>query len=106
MNTVTQIYVAWELKKAGHNADEIAAQLGKHRSTIYWGLKGIRMRGIRGYVTCFKQAKKGRRVRKTHGHVVQRVLRLRREYRDCCGEKIVYLVAQEGIHLSCWRLTG
>jgi len=101
MNTVTQIYVAWELKKAGHSADEIAAQLGKYRSTIYRWLKGIRMRGIRGYVTYFKQAKKGRRVRKTHGYMVQQVLRIRREYRDCCGEKIVYLLAQEGIHLSC-----
>ena len=100
MNTVTQIHVAWELKKAGHSADEIAAQLGRHRSTIYRWFKGIRMRGIRGYVTYFKQAKKGRRVRKTHGSVVQQVLRIRREYRDCCGEKIVYLLAQEGIHLS------
>jgi len=27
MNTVTQIHVAWELKKAGHSADEIAALL-------------------------------------------------------------------------------
>ncbi len=25
MNTVTQIYVAWELKKVGYSADEIAA---------------------------------------------------------------------------------
>lgn len=100
MDTVTQIYAAWELKKAGHSADEIAGQLGKHRSTIYRWMKGIRMRGIRGYVAYFKQAKKGRRVRKTHGYVVQRVLSIRRDYRGCCGEKIVYLLAQEGIHLS------
>jgi hypothetical protein len=58
------------------------------------------MRGIRGYLKYFANAKKGRRVRKTHGYVVQRVLSVRREYRDCCGEKIVYLLAQEGIHLS------
>jgi transposase InsO family protein len=100
MDTVTQIQVAWELKKAGHSADEIAAQVGKHRSTIYRWFKGIRMRGIRGYVTYFKQAKKGRRVRKTHGYVVQRVLSIRREYRQCCGEKIAFLLAQEKIHIS------
>jgi transposase InsO family protein len=100
MDTVTQIYAAWELKKAGCRVDDIAAQLGKDRSTIYRWFKGIRMRGIRGYMAYFKEAKKGRRVRKTHGYVVQRVLSLRREYRDCCGEKVVYVLAQEGIQLS------
>ncbi|NPV67956.1 MAG: hypothetical protein HPY64_12495 [Anaerolineae bacterium] len=88
------------IEEAGHRADEIAEQLGKHRATIYRWLKGIRMRGIRGYVAYFKQAKKGRRVRKTPGYVVQRVLSIRREYRDCCGEKVVYVLAQEGIDLS------
>lgn len=100
MDTVTQIQVAWELRRAGQKAEAIAAQLGKHRATIYRWFKGIRMRGIRGYVAYFKQAKKGRRVRKTHGAVVQRVLSIRREYRECCGEKIVYLLAQEGVRVS------
>ncbi len=100
MDTVTQIHVAWELHQAGHSVREIAERLGKHRSTIYRWFKGIRMRGIRGYIRHYKQAKKGRRVRKTHGHVVQQVLRVRRECRECCGEKIVYLLAQEGIHIS------
>ncbi len=31
---------------------------------------------------------------------VQRVLSIRREYRDCCGQKIVYLLGQAGIRLS------
>lgn len=100
METVTQIHVAWELKKAGHKADEIAAQLGKNRATIYRWLRGIRQRGIRGYVGYFKQCKRGRRQRQTHGYLVQRVLSLRRAYRDCCGEKLVYLLSVEGIKLS------
>lgn len=100
MDTVTQIQVAWELKKAGQRVDDIAVQLGKHRATIYRWLKGIRQRGIRGYLAYFKQCKKGRRQRKTHGYVVQRVLTLRREFRDCCGEKLVYLLGQEQIRLS------
>ncbi len=74
--------------------------MGRHRATVYRWFKGIRMRGIRGYVTYFKQAKKERRVRKTHGDVVQRVLSIRRDYRQCCGEKIVYLLSQEGITIS------
>lgn len=100
MDTVTQIQVAWELRKAGQEAEAIAAQLGKHRATIYRWFKGIRLRGIRGYVAYFKQAKKGRRVRKTHGAIVQRVLSIRREYRECCGEKIVHLLATEGVRVS------
>jgi transposase InsO family protein len=109
MDTVTQIYAAWELKKAGHSATEIAVQLGRHRATVYRWLKGIRERGIRGYVAYFKGAKKGRRVRKTHGYVEQRVLSVRRVYRDCCGEKIVHLLAQEGLQLSrstVYRILG
>ena len=100
MDTVTQIQVAWELKKAGRTTDQIAEQLGKHRATVYRWFTGIRRRGIRGYLTYFKAAKKGRRIRKTHGYVEQRVLSLRREYRECCGDKLVYLLAQEGISLS------
>lgn len=100
MDTITQIQVAWELYKVEQPVAAIAAQLGKHRATIYRWLKGIRMRGVKGYLAYFKGAKRGRRVRKTHGAVVQRVLRLRREYRDCCGEKLVYLLAQAGIQLS------
>ncbi len=100
METVTQIQVAWELKRAGHSADEIAEQLGRHRATIYRWLKGIWQRGIRGYVRYYKQCKRGHRQRKTHGAIVQRVLSLRQAYRECCGEKIVDLLRQEGIHLS------
>jgi hypothetical protein len=49
MDTVTQIQVAWELKKAGCRVNEIAGQLGKDRSTIYRWLNGIRTRGIRDF---------------------------------------------------------
>lgn len=100
MDTITQIQVAWELYKARQPVAAIATQLGKHRATIYRWLKGIRMRGVKGYLAYFKGAKRGRRMRRTHGYVVQRVLRLRREYRECCGEKIVYLLAQEGVRVS------
>mgnify|MGYP001190422202 CR=1 FL=1 len=57
--TITQIEVAWELKRAGHSAQEIADQLGKDRATNYRWLKGLRMRGLRGYQATFRQAKHG-----------------------------------------------
>lgn|GEM_PF-6758042 len=37
---------------------------------------------------------------KTYATLEQRVFSLRREYRECCGQKIVYLLEQEGVHLS------
>jgi transposase InsO family protein len=100
MPSVAQIYVAWELHQAGVEVKYIAERVGKHRATIYRWLKGIRVYGIQGFVKRYKNAKKGRRVCKTHAHLEQRVLSLRREYRDCCGQKIVYLLKQEGITLS------
>ncbi len=100
MDNVTRIHVVWELRQAGHAVDYIAERVGVHRATVYRWLKGIRQRGIQGFVRHYKQAKKGRRVRKTHGYVEQRVLSIRREYRNCCGQKIVYLLKQEGIELS------
>lgn len=100
MGNVTRIYVAWELRQAGHKADYIAERVGVHRATVFRWLKGIRQRGIRGFIRKYKAAKTGRRQRKTHGAVVQRVLKLRREYRQCCGQKIVYLLSREGISLS------
>ena len=100
MPSVAQVYVAWELYRAGAEVKYIAERVGKHRATIYRWLKGIRVYGIQGFVKRYKNAKKGRRVRKTHAHLEQRVLSLRREYRGCCGQKIVYLLKQEGITLS------
>jgi transposase InsO family protein len=67
---------------------------------VYRWLKGIGRYGIEGYIRRYRAAKKGRRVRKTHPYLVQRVLSIRREYRNCCGQKIVYLLKQEGIELS------
>jgi transposase InsO family protein len=100
MTNVTRIYLAWELRQVGQSVEYIAERVSRDRSTIYRWLAGIRKRGIKGFIRHYKQAKKGRRVRKTHGYVEQRVLSLRRAYRNCCGQKIVYLLKQEGIKLS------
>jgi len=100
MSNVTRIYIAWELKQAGQEVEYIAERVGRHRATIYRWLRGIRQRGIKGFVKHYRQAKKGRRVRKTHAYVEQRVLSIRRAYRNCCGQKIVYLLSKEGIELS------
>lgn len=100
MDSVARIYVAWELKQAGQKAEYVAERVGVSRATVYRWWAGIRQRGIRGFVRYYRQAKKGHRHRKTHAYVEQRVLAIRREHHQCCGEKIVYWLEQEGIHLS------
>lgn len=100
MDSVARIHVAWELRQAGQKAEYIAERVGVNRATVYRWFRGIRQRGIQGFVRHYRQAKKGHRHRQTHGTVEQRVLSLRREHHECCGEKIVYWLNQEGIRLS------
>lgn len=100
MESVAQIYVVWELRQAGQKAEYIAERVGVNRATVYRWLRGIRQRGVKGFVRQYKQAKKGHRHRKTHSFIEQRVLALRREHHGCCGEKIVYWLSKEGISLS------
>ena len=98
--TIARIQVAWELRKVGQGAEYIAERVGVSRSTVYRWLKGIGQRGVKGFIRHYRKAKKGRRVRKTHAYIERRVLSLRREYRECCGQKIVYLLEQERIQIS------
>jgi IS30 family transposase len=100
VDSVTRIRVAWALRKKQVPVGEIAQEVGRDRATVYRWLKGIKLYGIEEFIRRYKKAKRGRRVRKTHPHLEQRVLSLRREYRGCCGQKIVYLLGQEGTQLS------
>ncbi len=109
MDSIAQIYVAWALWQQRVPARTIAEQVGCHRATVYRWLRRIRADGIEEFVEQYRNAKKGRRVRKTHGWLERRVVALRREYRDCCGQKIAYLLAQDGIRLSVstiYRILG
>src|SRR5574341_2321629 len=100
MDSVTRIQVAWELRQAGQPVPYIAERVERDRATLSRWFRGIRQRGIKGYIRHYRQAKQGHRHRKTHSYVEQRVLSIRREHHGCCGEKVVYWLAQEGIPLS------
>lgn len=100
MASVTHLWVAWELHRAGQKPGYIAERVGVHRATVYRWLKGMRQWGVRAFVRRYQAAKKGHRQRKTHAAIEQQVLAIRREHHDCCGEKVVYWLAQRGIQLS------
>jgi len=100
MTSVTHLWVAWELHQAGQQPEYIAERVGVHRATVYRWLKGMRQWGIRAFVQRYQRAKQGHRRGKTHAAIEQQVLAIRRQHHDCCGEKIVYWLAQRGIRLS------
>lgn len=100
MRTLTQPELAWELHRAGARLQVIAQRVERHRATVYRWLKGIRLGGLREFVEDYKGAKKRPRRRKVNPYIEQRVLSIRGNYRDCCGEKILYWLKKEGTHLS------
>jgi transposase len=101
MESVARIYVVWELRQAGQKVEYIAERVGVNRATVYRWLRRVRRWGFKEFVREYQQAKKGHRHRKTHSFIEQRVLALRREHHECCGEKIVYWLDKEQISLSC-----
>lgn len=90
MHSIPIVQHAWELHKAGVSPDDIAVQLGKHRATIYRWLAGIQLKGIQKFLRDYQAAKQGHRHRKTDPVVKSRIYSIRKEFRDCCGEKIQY----------------
>jgi len=96
----TQLELAWELHWAGVRVAVIAQRVGRHRATVYRWLKGMRSVGLREFIGEYKEAKKRPRRGKVEPYIERRILCIRREHHDCCGEKIVYWLNKEGIHLS------
>ena len=91
MQIITLVEHAWQLSKAGVKPDEIARQIRKDRSTIYRWLAGIKRSGITRFLHKYRNAKKGRRQkRKTDPIIKARIYQIRKDYHDCCGEKIQY----------------
>lgn len=95
-DSVTKIKLCYSLFQNGVSPEAIPAQLGIHRATVYRWIRGFKRKGIRLFIHDYEKAKKGRkRPRKTHGMIKARVCRIRKEYRNCCGEKIKYILEKE-----------
>lgn len=95
-DNITKIKLCYTLLENKVSPEALPAQLGVHRSTVYRWKKNIEQKGIRKFVRDYEQAKRGRRrPTKTHGLVRARVLRVRREYKNCCGEKIRYILIRK-----------
>lgn len=96
MTNLTAIEVCYQLKKSGVSAAEISRRTGRHRATVYRWLQGFRQKGKRQFIRDYKVAKKGhKQPRKTSGRNKQLVYDIRAEYRECCGQKICFILARD-----------
>jgi len=95
-DSITKIRLCYSLIQNGVSPEEIPKQLGVHRATVYRWIQGIRLKGINKFIRDYKQAKKGRRQpRKTCSVTQARIYTIRDEYKNCCGEKIQYLLNRD-----------
>lgn len=101
-DSVTKIKLCYTLWKNGISPEAIPAQLGVHRATVYRWIHGVRRKGIQKYIRDFKKAKRGRKQsRKTTTVAKVRIYKIRNEYKQCCGEKIQYILQREyGMRVS------
>lgn len=95
-NSITKIEVCYSLWKHGVSPEAIPKEIGVHRSTVYRWLSGFERKGIRWFVRDYKEAKKGRKQpRKTTTLAKVRILKIREKYKQCCGEKIQYILNRD-----------
>jgi putative transposase len=111
VNSITKIQICYSLWKNEVSPELIPAQLGVHRATVYRWIRGFQRKGIHLFLRAYSEAKKGRKQpRKTTTLAKVRILRIREEYKQCCGEKIRYILKKEyDMHVSVatiYRILG
>jgi len=108
---ITKIRICNSLLNQQVSPEDIPEELGIHRATVYRWMKGIRHYGINKYIRRYRCAKKGRRrPNKTDPITKRKVFAVRSEYRNCCGEKIQYILERDyGITIAVstiYRILG
>lgn len=95
-DSITKIKICYSLWKSGISPEAIPAELGVHRATVYRWIKGFKLKGKQKFIRSYKEAKKGRKQpRKKTVLAKVRIYQLRKEYKNCCGQKIQYLLKQK-----------
>jgi transposase InsO family protein len=93
---ITKIRICNSLINNGISPENIPKQIGIHRATVYRWIKGIKLYGINEFIKRYRIAKKGRRKRnKTNPIIKIHVFNIRNEYKNCCGQKIQYILNRD-----------
>lgn len=93
---ITKIHICYSLWKQGISPEKMPAELGIHRATVYRWIRGFERKGLKKFLHDYTNAKKGRRrPRKTDPILKARVFTIRDEYKNCCGEKIRFILKRD-----------
>lgn len=96
LDSIIKIRICWSLYQNGISPENIPKEVNKNRATVYRWIKGIKIKGINKFIRDYKLSKKGRRQpRKTKVATKIHIYNIRREKRNCCGEKIKYFLNKE-----------
>ena len=87
MRTLTQYEVAWNMYQAGSTIDQIKAVVSKDRATIYRWIKGIKLSGIRKFLSRKDSSMVRRPQAQTPETTIQKIVDIRNEF-GWCGAKI------------------
>lgn len=95
-DSVTKIKLCYTLWRNGISPEAIPKQLEVHRATVYRWIRGFKRKGIRQFLQDYTCAKRGRKQsRKTTVLAKIRIYKIRDEYKQCCGEKIRYILSRD-----------
>ena len=93
---ITTIHICYSLWKQGVSPEMMPRELGVHRATVYRWIRGFQRKGLKAFIHDYTNAKKGRRKpRKTDPILKARVFAIRDEYKQCCGEKIQFILKRD-----------
>lgn len=109
-NRITPIHVCWQLYASGISPENIPVKINVHRATVYRWISGIKKKGLTRFLSDYQNAKKGSRHRKINPIIKEKVFLVRQEYKDCCGQKIKYVLKRDyGIAIgvsTIYRILG
>ena len=110
MKNIPKIEIAWNLWKEGIPPSNIAKRVIVHRATVYRWIPKFRHIGLQRTLEYYQQCKKRPRKKRINGKIKALVIEVRKEKRNCCGEKIKYFLKKEhGITISVksiYRILG
>lgn len=111
VDSITKIRICHSLLVNGVSPEDLPAQLQIDRATVYRWKKRLKIKGINKFIREYRAAKRGRKQpRKTDPITKIRIFKIREEYKNCCGEKIQYLMEKQYGHTvsvsTIYRILG
>lgn len=94
MQNSAKMLVSYHLWQEKVHVNEIAARMEVHRATVYRWISNFKLFGVSRSIQRYEDSKKGSRFhRRLDKEVIDAIVQIRKDYEDCCGEKVSYYLA-------------